>query len=61
MAFNALQELSIDADVVFCRIGLGAQLGHDLAVHLHAAAGDQLLGLAAGTDAGSGDDLLQPL
>jgi hypothetical protein len=42
-ALRALQQLSIHADVVASRIGLGAQLGHNLAVDLNSPFFDQLL------------------
>ena len=58
-AFGALQQLAIHADVVAGGIGLGAQLGDNFAVYLHAALLDHLLGLAAAGDAGLGQDLLQ--
>ena len=58
---GALQQLAVDADVVAAGVGLGAQLGDDLAVDLHAALLDHLLGVAAAGNSGCGQDLLQPL
>ncbi len=50
---------AIDADFVGEGIGLSALLGDDLAVESDAAVGDDLLGLATGSDAGSGEDFLE--
>jgi hypothetical protein len=47
--------------VVAAGVCLGAQLRHHLAVHLHAALLDQLLGLATAGHARLRQDLLQPL
>src|SRR5206468_4161912 len=58
---GAVQQLSIHADVVASGIGLAAQFGDSLAVHLHAAFGDQFLGMAAAGHARLGKNLLQTL
>ena len=47
--------------MVAAGVCLGAQLRHHLAVHLHAALLDQLLGLATAGHARLRQDLLQPL
>jgi hypothetical protein len=60
-ALGSVEQLAVDADVVLCRVGLGSQLGDDLAVYLHAALGNHGLGAAAAGDAGLGEDLLQTL
>jgi hypothetical protein len=61
VALGTLEQLAVDADVVAGGVGLGAQHGDDLAVDLHAALLDHLLGAAAAGDAGSGENLLQAL
>ncbi len=58
---RALQKLSVDTDVVLVRICLGAQLGDGLAVYLHAALEDDLLGLTPRGDASLREDLLEAL
>ena len=54
-----MEELAVDADVVLVRVGAGAELGDGGAVDLNAAFEDDLLGLAAGGDAGLREDLLE--
>ncbi len=61
MALGALEQLAVHADVVAGGVGLGAQHGDDLAVDLHAALLDHLLGAAAAGDTGGGENLLQAL
>jgi len=58
---GTLQKLAVDADMVTCGVGLGAQLGDNFAVDLDAALLDELLSLAAAGDTGLGEDLLQPV
>ena len=58
-AFRPLQQLAVDADVVAGGIGLGAEFRDDLAIHLHAAFGNQVLGMTAAGDSGLRQDLLQ--
>src|ERR1700739_2081070 len=60
-ALGALQQLAVNADVGAGGIGLGAEFGDDLAVHLDAALGDQIFGVAATGHPGLGQDLLQTL
>ena len=59
MPLRAVQQLSVDANVVVLGVGLAAQFRDHLPVDRHQSAGDQLLCLAAGGDAGGGDDFLQ--
>src|SRR5580693_2131956 len=47
--------------MVALRIGLGAQLGHRLAIHLDPPGGDQLFCLASRGDSGGSNNLLQTL
>jgi hypothetical protein len=54
-----LQKLAVDADVVARGVGLEARSGDGLAVDLHVALGDELLGVAAAGNAGVGEDFLQ--
>ena len=56
--FRTVEQLAVHADVVARGVGLRAQLGDDGAIHRNASLGDQLFGLAARCDAGSGNDLL---
>jgi len=56
---GTVQQFPVDADVILFRIGLRAEFGHCLPVHLDVAARDQFLCLAAGGNPSSGDDFLQ--
>jgi hypothetical protein len=53
-----INELAIDLDMVFVRIGLGTELGHHLAVHAHPSLGDQFFRGAARRHARCGYDFL---
>ena len=59
MALRALQQLAVDANVIFLGIGLGAEFGDRLPVDQHASSRDQFLGLAARSHSGGGDNFLQ--
>jgi len=59
LRLGAVEQLAVDADVVFGGVGAGAEFGDDLAVDDDAAFEDDLFGLAAAGDAGLGEDLLQ--
>jgi len=50
---------AVDQHGVLVGIDLRAEHGHDLAVHLHAASDDQILGLAARGDPGRSEIPLQ--
>jgi len=52
--------LPVELDLVGPRIGLGAELGDDLAVHADAARGDDVLRRAPRCDAATSQDLLKP-
>jgi len=54
-------DAAVDADDVVLQIGLGAELADDGAVQLDPSLLDELLGLASRSDAGVGEDLLQPV
>jgi hypothetical protein len=60
-ALGTLEELAVDADVVSCFVGFGAEFGDDFAVNLDAALGHEFLGVAATGDACPREDLLQAL
>jgi hypothetical protein len=53
-----IDELAVDFDMVLVRVGLGAQLGHHLAVHAHPAFGDKRFRGASGGYPRGGYDLL---
>ena len=59
--FGTLQELAVDANVVVSGIGLGAQLGDNLAVHLDATLRNELFGMTPAGDAGLGEDFLKAI
>src|SRR5712672_63019 len=59
MLLRPMQELSMHADVFGVRVGLGSQLRHHSAINLYVAGADQFLGLAPGSDPGSGNNFLQ--
>ena len=58
MVRGELHARAVHADVVAPRVRLGAELAHRLAVHRHAPVEHHLLGGAARSDAGLGEDLL---
>ncbi len=58
MVAGELDELAVDADMVFAGVGLRSELSDGLAVDLDEAGGDEFLGFAAGGDTRGGDDLL---
>ncbi len=53
-----IDELAVNLDVVVRRVGLGAEFGHDLAVHAHPAFGNKLFSGSARCHPGGGYDLL---
>lgn len=57
--FFGFDEAAGGFDLVFGRIGFGAEFGDDDAVDTHLAGEDELLGVAARGDAGVGDYFLQ--
>jgi hypothetical protein len=60
LPFRPMQQLAVHANVVAASISLSAQLGHYLAVYLHAALFNQFLGPAATRHPSTRQDLLQP-
>jgi hypothetical protein len=58
MLLRAVQQLTVHANMVALRIGLGAKLRHHLPIHLHAAFENQLLSLAPRNDPSLRNDLL---
>jgi hypothetical protein len=56
-----VQQLAVHANVVASGVGLGAESSDHLAVHLHAALGDHLLGAAAAGHTRLRKNLLQTL
>ena len=54
-----MQQLAVDADVVLAEVGLGAERGDGLAVHLHAAFEDDGLCRATRGDARLREDFLR--
>ncbi len=54
----SLQQLSIHANVIDIRVGLGAQFRHHGSIDLHVPAADQFFGLAPGSDSGCGNYFL---
>ncbi len=59
--FRTMKELSINADVILGGISAGSELGHYLAIHLHTAFQNNLLGFTAAGKARLGKDLLKPV
>ena len=59
MPLGTVKEFAVDADVVFVRIGFGAEGGDGLAIHEYVTGRDQFLGLAARGDSGGGDNFLK--
>ena len=53
------KRFAIDADILRVHLNAGAEFGHDLAIDLDAARGDQLFTLAAAAETGGGEDFLQ--
>jgi hypothetical protein len=53
-----VDELAVNLDMVFGGVGLGAELGHHLAVNAYPALGDKLFRSSSGGNARGGYDLL---
>jgi hypothetical protein len=53
-----IDELAVHLDMVLVRVGLGAELGHHLAVHAHPAFGDERFRGAARRHSRGGYDFL---
>ena len=58
-AFLGFDSMAGSFDFVFGRIRFGAEFGYGFAVDANLSGEDQLLGVAAGSDAGVGDDFLE--
>ena len=59
MTFGEFDTASVNADVVVCGIGFGAELADGVAVHRHPAIEHQLLAGAPRRDTGLRQDLLK--
>ncbi len=59
MPLRAVKKLAVDTNMIGFRVGLAAQFSDHLAIYGHESAGDDLLGLAARSNSGGGDDFLQ--